>query len=159
VNEFLARIVNRVSVWWALHRRRRRAVELRAGYLRHVAEEARSLEERVAFHLYHIHLYWSRALGFAGAARPARASFLAHTLVLLPLAASDAAAVDVRRYCAERHDAQLAAAWDQYAAALPNVRAGLPSVEAAIERASLAIDAAWQVHGGGANAANRQPWR
>jgi hypothetical protein len=156
VDEFLARVVNRVSAWWALLQRRSRARQLRTGYLAHVADETRSLDERVAFHLHHLHLYWSRALAFAHAARPERASFLAHTLVLLPLAASDAAAADVRSYCAERHDAPLTAAWEQYAAALPKVRAGLPSVEAALECASVAVDTAWELHrSGGADAAPR----
>lgn len=99
------------------------AESLRARYLEHLEEEPLSPEQRVAHHLYHLMLYWSRLIGSMGLSPDLLASAEGEqgVLLLLPRVASEVADADVRAYAAAGGGGDLGAAWGEYQAALAEI--------------------------------------
>ena len=134
----------RVQDWMARLRGARRARDLRRRYTAMVLEEPRSLDDRVAFHLHHLGLYWSRASGiFAQLSAPSQ-SFVSHALVQMPLVASEEAERDIYEYCDLRTAEELRARWHAYCDALEPLRRGKAPVAEALAAAKHAFVAVTQ---------------
>ena len=107
------------------------AQDLRALYLEHLDEEPRSLDQRVAYHLHHLMLYWSRVIGFLDLVpEPLPSGEMTHgTALVMVRVASELADADVRAYASDTARAELAQAWDEYQRAVaPIPRDGIVSV-------------------------------
>ena len=110
------RLLDRLAAWWTpappgpSPRALERARELRELYLEHLNEEPRSLEERVAYHLYHLSLYWSRCMGFLDVMGLPEAEIEGSLMVMVQVG-TELSDADVRAYCREKDAAELGEAW------------------------------------------------
>jgi hypothetical protein len=131
-------LVDRARVWWWRQRPRRRGreQELRRNYQALLHERARSLEERLQFHLDHLEEYWDRCLGFLALRPDHNPTFVAGDLAVCIYIASDAATADVRAYCSAHGASELDAAWMQYAQSLTAMSRADPTVSVAIRRSA-----------------------
>jgi hypothetical protein len=92
------------------------ARQLRTSYLEHLNEEPLTLEQRVAYHLYHLSLYWTRWIGFLDVG----ASTIG-ALGLMVQLGTELSEADVREYCDRAGATDLRDEWNTYLAALARV--------------------------------------
>jgi hypothetical protein len=115
-----------------------RADELRRLYLEHFNEEPRSLSQRVAYHLYHLMLYWSRWVGFQDAVKHSEPP-ITGSLMLMVQVGTDLSGEDVLAYCDEANADDLRSAWIAYRAALSDICDGTTGAREAIYRGHAAF--------------------
>jgi hypothetical protein len=121
--------------WWRERSARRgslpgtdRAAFLRASYLEHLEEEGLSPEQRVAHHLYHLMLYWSRLIGFLDLAGDdeAAAGVLRSDCMLMVRTGTELADADVLAHGARPGAKELGAAWRAYRLAVERIPFAAP---------------------------------
>ena len=131
-------VVDRARIWWWRRQpqRQRREQVLRGNYQVLLHERARSLEERVHFHLSHLDEYWDRCLGFLDLGLDHDATFVAHDLALCVYIGSEAAAPDLESYSRTHGAGALSEAWRQYTASLRDMGRAHPSALVAVRRSA-----------------------
>jgi hypothetical protein len=130
----------RLGAWSRRLHTLRRLRRLRRQYAIVVADAPPGLGQRVAFHLHHLDLYWSRCLGFlrvAGAPDPA---FLSADWTLAIIAASEAASVDILAFCRTSGAEVVRDAWREYSLSLRRLCSGEPDVAHAVANAGAAFE-------------------
>ncbi len=115
------------------------AERLRGSYIEHLNEEPLTLEQRVAHHLYHLSLYWSRWIGFMDldlSGPPDREADVPAGLGVMVQVGTELSDADVREYCACEGASDLADAWNLYQAALADVQVRHTVVASAVHHAN-----------------------
>ncbi len=122
---------------WLRWKRRVRAS--RSSYCANLRESASSLDERAGFHFEHIDVYWGRCLGILAQVPPA--DILSSDLFACVVVATEAAAHDVREYCAQHAAQHLLEAWQRYELELRRLPRGVRDPREGLESCARAFHA------------------